>query len=69
MRPLTVLGFDLAAGAPKTYASLLEPDGVRLLASIAAGCGDEDLRRLARGCAKVAPMVAGAPPGPIPGPH
>jgi hypothetical protein len=54
MRLMTVLGIDLAAGAPKTYACLLEPSDDQLHAPIAAGCGDEDLRQMAQGCAKVA---------------
>jgi hypothetical protein len=51
---MTVLGIDLAAGAPKTYACLLEPSDDQLYARIAAGCGDEELRQMAHGCAKVA---------------
>ncbi|HMJ33917.1 MAG TPA: DUF429 domain-containing protein [Baekduia sp.] len=51
---MTVLGIDLAAGAPKTYACLLEPSDDQLHARIAAGCGDEELRQMAHGCAKVA---------------
>jgi hypothetical protein len=51
---MTVLGIDLAAGAPKTYACLLEPSDDQLHARITAGCGDEDLREMAQGCAKVA---------------
>ncbi len=51
---MTVLDIDLAAGAPKTYACLLEPSDDQLHARIAAGCGDEELRQMAHGCAKVA---------------
>ncbi|MCW2985501.1 MAG: hypothetical protein JWR63_3071 [Conexibacter sp.] len=51
---MTVLGIDLAAGAEKTYACRLEPRDGQLFAQITAGCDDDELRRLAQGCAKVA---------------
>ena len=51
---MTVLGIDLAAGTPKTYACLLKPSDGQLVARIVGGCDDDELRRMAQGCAKIA---------------
>lgn len=52
--PGRVLGIDLSAATPKTYACTLVVQAGSLEASIDAGCDDACLLELAKGCSKVA---------------
>jgi hypothetical protein len=51
---MSVLGIDLAAGASKTYACVLDDDDGALRAELFAGCDDDRLLALAEGREKVA---------------